>query len=345
MHAWSKALDPYRRHDDVRASWEAIVTLVPFIALWTASWWAYSVGLLWLSALIAIPAAAFLVRAFMIQHDCGHGSFLSNRQVSDWVGRILGVLTLTPYGVWKRTHALHHATCGNLDRRGIGDIDTLTIAEYANLSRLRRWAYRVYRHPLVLFGFGPAYLFFIQQRVPVGLMRSGWGPWISSQGTNVSIAAGVGGLMWLMGPAAFAFVYLPIMLLAASTGVWLFYVQHQFEHTSWAEGDRWKYVDAALNGSSFYDLPPVLHWFTANIGVHHVHHLCSRVPYHRLMSVLNEFPELRNTSRITLGQSFRMVRLTLWDDQRRILVSFAEAESRLMQESLQERQRAVRAPG
>ena len=329
MHAWSRALESYRRHDNVRAAFEALVTTVPFFALWGASWWAYSSGLLWLSALISIPAAAFLVRLFMIQHDCGHGSFFSSRRASDWVGRTIGVLTLTPYGVWKRTHALHHATCGNLDRRGIGDINTLTVREYASLSRMGRLGYRIYRHPLVLFGIGPAYLFFLQHRVPVGLMRSGWGPWLSSQGTNVSIAAAVGGLIWLIGPSAFAFVYLPIMVLAASAGVWLFYVQHQFEHTCWEDGERWQYVDAALHGSSFYDLPPVLRWLTANIGVHHVHHLCSRVPYHRLMSVVEEYPQLRSTGRITLGESFKAVRLTLWDENSRKLVSFAQARAAL----------------
>lgn len=327
MHAWSRALESYRRHDNLRAACEALVTLVPFVALWVASWWAFSSGYWWLSALISVPAAAFLVRLFMIQHDCGHGSFFSSRRVSDWVGRMLGVLTLTPYGVWKRTHALHHATCGNLDRRGIGDINTLTVAEYRSLSPMGRLGYRIYRHPLVLFGIGPAYLFFLQHRVPVGLMRSGWRPWLSSQGTNISIAAAVGGLIWLIGPFAFAFIYLPIMLLAASTGVWLFYVQHQFEHTSWEDGERWQYVDAALHGSSFYDLPPVLRWMTANIGVHHVHHLCSRVPYHRLMSVVEAYPQLRSTGRITLGESFSAVRLTLWDESSRRLISFDELKA------------------
>ncbi|MBX9758782.1 MAG: fatty acid desaturase [Beijerinckiaceae bacterium] len=333
MHAWSRALESYRRHDNLRAVFEALVTLVPFVALWAASWWAFASGHWWLSALISVPAAAFLVRLFMIQHDCGHGSFFSSRRVSDWVGRTLGVLTLTPYGVWKRTHALHHATCGNLDRRGIGDINTLTVSEYRSLSPLGRLGYRIYRHPLVLFGIGPAYLFFLQHRVPVGLMRSGWRPWLSSQGTNISVAAVIGGMIWLIGPFAFAFVYLPIMLLAASTGVWLFYVQHQFEHTSWEDGERWQYVDAALHGSSFYDLPPVLRWMTANIGVHHVHHLCSRVPYHRLMSVVEAFPQLRSTGRITLGESFSAVRLTLWDEANRRLISFDDLKTLPVHES------------
>lgn len=327
-------MQPYQTHDNVRAVVELVITLAPFVALWAASWWAYDSGLLWLSALISIPAAAFLVRLFMIQHDCGHGSFFSSRRASDWLGRAIGVLTLTPYAVWKRTHALHHAGCGNLDRRGIGDIDTLTVAEYERLSPVRRLAYRAYRHPFVLFGIGPAYLFLLQHRVPVGLMRSGWGPWLSSQGTNLSFAALAGGLIWLIGPAAFAFVYLPIMLLAASAGVWLFYVQHQFEDTNWQTDENWRYVDAALHGSSFYDLPPVLRWLTGNIGVHHVHHLSSRVPFHRLVTVLDDYPELRNVGRITLRESLQTLRLTLWDEGRQKLVSFAEAKRELQARGL-----------
>ena len=196
-------------------------------------------GFWWLTLLLAIPAAGFLVRLFMIQHDCGHGSFFRHRLANDWIGRAFGVLTFTPYDFWQRTHAIHHATSGNLERRGIGDVDTLTVHEYLALSRWRRLLYRLYRHPVVMFGVGPAYLFILRHRLPFGMMRGGWQPWFSTMGTNVAIAIIVVALMWLVGIGPFLLVYGPIMLLAAAMGVWLFYVQHQFEHTVWADDENW----------------------------------------------------------------------------------------------------------
>jgi omega-6 fatty acid desaturase (delta-12 desaturase) len=250
--------------------------------------------------------------------------FFRHRLANDWVGRVLGVLTLTPYDFWRRTHAIHHASSGNLDQRGIGDIDTLTVREYLALSRWGRLRYRLYRHPIVMFGIGPAYLFLLQHRLPVGLMRRGWQPWLSTMATNAAIAGVIGTVIWFVGIGAFLLVHLPIMLLAASVGVWLFYVQHQFEGTFWAEDRAWNVHAAALHGSSHYDLPAVLRWFSANIGVHHVHHLCSRIPYYRLPDVLREHPELVATGRLTLIESLRCVRLVLWDEGKRRLISFRE---------------------
>jgi len=275
-----------------------------------------------------VPAAGCVVRIFIIQHDCGHGAFFHHRLANDWVGRVIGVLTLTPYDFWRRTHAVHHATSGNLDRRGTGDIDTLTVHEYLALSRWRRLGYRIYRHPIIMFGLGPAFLFIVQHRLPVGLMRAGWQPWLSAMATNVTIAAVVATVISLVGVVPFLIVHLPIMLLASSVGVWLFYVQHQFEHTEWARDGAWNLQEAALHGSSYYDLPSVLRWFTANIGVHHVHHLCSRIPYYRLPLVLRDYPELGVTGRLTLVQSFRCVRLVLWDEALQRLVSFDEVRQR-----------------
>jgi omega-6 fatty acid desaturase (delta-12 desaturase) len=260
----------------------------------------------------------------MIQHDCGHGAFFRHRLANDWVGRVIGVVTLTPYDLWRRTHAIHHATSGHLDRRGIGDVSTLTVSEYLALSRWRRFGYRLYRHPIIMFGLGPAYLFFLQQRLPVGLMRGGWVPWLSTMGTNATIAAFIAGMMWLVGVGPFLLVHLPIMLLAASIGVWLFYVQHQFEDTFWARDRGWNRHEAALRGSSHYELPGILRWFTANIGVHHVHHLSSQVPYYRLPQVLRDWPELGQAGRLTLLDSLRCIRLVLWDETRQRLVSFRE---------------------
>lgn len=322
---WVKVLARYRDPSLSRSIGELAVTALPLVALWAGAWAAYYFGFWWLSLLIAVPAAGFLVRLFTIQHDCGHGSFFSNKLMNDWVGRALGVLTMTPYDFWRRTHALHHASCGNLDRRGIGDIDTLTVREYLARSWWGRFKYRIYRNPVVLFVVGPAYMFLLQQRLPVGLMRSGWRPWVSTQATNVAIIAIAAGLMWLIGVQAFLLVHLPIVMLAASIGVWLFYVQHQFEETLWARNDGWSFHDAALYGSSHYDLPHVLRWFTANIGIHHVHHLCSRIPFYRLPRVLRDHPDLRDVGRLTLMESFRCVRLTLWDEQKERLVSFREA--------------------
>ena len=319
---WTEILRHYRQPSHARSIAELAVTALPLVALWIASWFAFSQGQAWASLLIAVPAAGFLARMFMIQHDCGHGAFFSHGWANDWTGRVIGVLTLTPYGVWRRTHAIHHASVGNLGRRGIGDLTTLTVNEYRTRSRWGRLAYRLYRHPLVMFGLGPAYLFFLQQRLPVGLMHSGWRPWASAMTTNLSIALIAAGLVWLVGIEAFLLVHLPIVLLASTIGVWLFYVQHQFEHTAWETDAEWNLHDAALYGSSHYDLPALLRWFTANIGVHHVHHLCSRIPYYRLPQVLRDHPELRDFGRLTLIESFRCVHLVLWDETQRRLVPF-----------------------
>ncbi|MBZ0146351.1 MAG: fatty acid desaturase [Pseudorhodoplanes sp.] len=321
---WALILNRYREPSGGRSATEIAVTLLPLVALWIAMWFVFDLGYYWLALPLAVPAAGFLVRLFMIQHDCGHGAFFRHRLVNDWVGRALGVLTLTPYDFWRRTHAVHHATSGNLDQRGMGDIDTLTVREYLALSRFGRLRYRLYRHPAIMFGVGPAYLFVIQHRLPVGLMRGGWVPWLSTMATNAAIALIVATLIFFIGVKAFVLVHLPILLLAASAGVWLFYVQHQFEETSWSENRNWTFHEAALHGSSHYDLPPVLRWFTANIGIHHVHHLCSRIPYYRLPRALRDHPELGDIGRLTLLQSLWCVRLVLWDEDRKKLVSFRE---------------------
>jgi acyl-lipid omega-6 desaturase (Delta-12 desaturase) len=201
-------------------------------------WAALDIGY-WICRLLAVPAGGFLVRLFMIQHDCGHGSFFRHRRTNDWVGRVISVFTLTPYDFWRRAHALHHANSGNLDHRGIGDIDTLTVREFLTLTPCRRLLYRLYRHPAVMFGVGPAYLFIVRHRLPTGILRFGWKLWLSTMATNVAIAVMIVTVMWLVGASPFLLVHLPIMILAASIGVWLFYVQHQFEDTSWAHDEDW----------------------------------------------------------------------------------------------------------
>jgi omega-6 fatty acid desaturase (delta-12 desaturase) len=327
IRTWTRILARYREPSRIRSVTELTITIVPLVLLWVLMWATLDLGY-WFCLLLAIPAAGLLVRLFMIQHDCGHGAFFRHRLANDWVGRVIGVLTLTPYDFWRRTHAIHHASSGNLDRRGIGDIDTLTVREYLARSRWGRFQYRLYRHPAVMFGIGPAYLFILQHRFPLGLTRAGWQPWLSTMATNAAIAGVIGILIWFIGIGAFLLVHLPIMLLAASAGVWLFYVQHQFEDTFWAEERAWNVNAAALHGSSHYALPGILRWFTANIGVHHVHHLSSRIPYYRLPEVLREHPELAGVGRLTLVQSLRCVRLVLWDEGRRRLISFREMTRR-----------------
>jgi omega-6 fatty acid desaturase (delta-12 desaturase) len=321
---WGRRLSPYRQPQALRGMGELAITAIPFVALWFAIALSIHFGLYWLYALLILPAAGLLVRLFMIQHDCGHDSFFPSRLGNAWVGRSISILTLMPYDQWRRAHAIHHATAGNLDRRGIGDVTTLTVREYLARAFWGRLGYRLYRHPAVMFGLGPIWLFMLQSRLPVGFMKRGWKPWASVMGTNLGIAAVTGLMIWAVGIWAFLMIHLPILLLGAAAGVWLFYVQHQFEETHWAEDDRWTIQDAALRGSSYYDLPWMLRWFTANIGVHHVHHLASRIPSYRLPEVLRDFPELRGRGRLTLWQSLGCVRLVLWDEETRRLVSFAE---------------------
>jgi omega-6 fatty acid desaturase (delta-12 desaturase) len=321
--AWAKILAPYGRASDRRGLLELAITIVPFAALWALMWATLGVSY-WLTLALAVPAAGFLVRLFIIQHDCSHDSFFRRRLTNTWLGRLIGVLTLTPYGVWRHTHALHHAGSGNLDRRGIGDVETLTVDEYRARSRWGRLCYRLYRHPLILFGLGPAFVFLLHHRLPVGLMRAGWKPWLSTMLTNLSSAAVITALIALIGVKPFLLVHIPIMLTAASVGVWLFYVQHQFEHARWEGKDKWSFHDASLYGSSHYDLPALLRWFTANIGLHHVHHLSSRIPFYRLPIVLRDHPELRTIGRLTLVESFHCVRLALWDETQRRLISFRD---------------------
>jgi omega-6 fatty acid desaturase (delta-12 desaturase) len=323
----TRILVRYREPSDWRGSVEIGITVVPLVALWVLMWFTLDLGY-WVSLLLAVPAGGLVVRLFMIQHDCGHGAFFRHRLANDWIGRVCGVLTMTPYDYWRHTHAVHHATSGNLDRRGMGDIDTLTVREFRARPLWGRIRYRLYRHPLVMFGIGPAYLFLLKHRLPVGLMRAGWKPWLSAMATNLAIAVIAATLIWFIGFKAFLLVHLPIILLAATFGVWLFYVQHQFEQTTWERDPDWNLHGDALHGSSHYELPAILRWFTANIGIHHIHHLCSRIPYYRLPQALRDHPELRGVGRLTLLQSFSCVRLVLWDESQRRLVSFRDARAR-----------------
>ncbi len=322
--AFAKALARYREPDHTRSLLELALTGLPFLLLFGAAIWAGQYGWWW-AALISVPTAFFLVRLFMIQHDCGHGSFFRWQALNDWVGRIIGVATVTPYAYWRHTHAIHHGASGDLDRRGLGAVEMLTVEEYHSKSWLGRLGYRLYRNPVVMFGLGPTYMFLIQHRLPVGMMKAGWRPWVSVIGTNLAILAVTAGMIAAFGVAPVLVAQLTTMILAATIGVWLFYVQHQYEGVSWSRSANWNAMEAALAGSSHYDLPPVLRWLTANIGIHHVHHAASKVPFYRLPEVLRDMPHLRDVGRITLGESFRYANLALWDEAQGRLVSFREA--------------------
>ena len=322
--AWLTTLARYRDPATHRSLFELAATLVPFFALWALAWMALSISP-WLALALAVLNGTFLVRIFIIQHDCGHGSFLKNRKAQDWVGRILGVLTLTPYAVWRRTHAIHHAHHGDLDQRGIGDVTTLTVEEYRARSAFGRFLYRLYRHPVVLFVLGPSYLFILQNRLPMGLMNAGWRYWTSAMGTNAMIGIALALIIWFGGLLPVLLVFLPTSVIAATIGVWLFYVQHQFEQTHWSKGEEWQLHDAALEGSSHYVLPQPLRWLSGNIGIHHVHHLYSRIPFYRLPEVIRDHPELAEAQRLTIGESLATVRLHLWDEAQGKLISCSDA--------------------
>lgn len=302
---------------------QLFTTLVPLVAI-VGAMFATVEHAYWATLLLALPAAGLLVRAFIIQHDCGHGSFFASRSLNDFVGRAMSLLTLTPYGLWRREHALHHATSGNLDRRGAGDINTMTVTEYLRLSKIRRFHYRLYRHPLFLFGFGvPAY-FLILQRLPWFHSLPPRDTWKSVLALNFGLVALYAPLCYFFGVANVLWVGLPVLHLAAAAGGWLFFIQHQFEETIWDKAEGWDFQVAALLGSSFYDLPKLLNWFTGNIGLHHIHHLNSLIPNYRLSACLNASPELESINRLTLRDSLRCARLKLWDEGQRRLIGFDE---------------------
>jgi omega-6 fatty acid desaturase (delta-12 desaturase) len=322
---WAQLLAKYREPSSPRAAFELAVTLGPFLLLWGLAWWSLSVSYA-LTLLFAICAAPFVLRLFAIQHDCGHGAFFGSRSMNDWLGRALGVVTLTPYDVWRHSHSIHHSSSGNLGRRGIGDIDTLTVAEYAALTPFQRLKYRLYRNPLVLFGLGPSYIFLLENRLPLGFMGKAR-YWVSAMATNAVLVAILVLVGWFGGLMPILLIFLPSTVLAATAGMWLFYVQHQFETTHWESEENWQLHDAALEGSSHYVLPGWLQWLSANIGIHHVHHVNSRIPFYRLPEVLRDHSYLDKINRMTIRESLANARLHLWDEKARRLLSFAEARA------------------
>jgi omega-6 fatty acid desaturase (delta-12 desaturase) len=316
---WKQAVAAYQNPDLRRSLWQLANSVVPFLALWCLSYRFLAVSY-WLTLATAVLAAGFLVRVFIIFHDCGHGSFFRSKAANDTVGFVTGVLTLTPYFDWRHEHALHHATAGDLDRRGRGDVWTMTVAEYRAASFWQRLGYRLYRNPLVMFGIGPLYVFLLKQRLP--RPGSGTRERMSVHVTNLALTVILAALAVTIGVKAVLLVHLPILAISGAAGVWLFYVQHQFEGVYWQRGEQRDYVDVALKGSSLFALPRVLQWFSGNIGFHHIHHLSPRIPNYRLEKCYREQPLFQSVDRITLLSSLRTLRLRLYDEASRRLVGF-----------------------
>jgi omega-6 fatty acid desaturase (delta-12 desaturase) len=316
----------YRTADNRRAFLQIVTTTVPFLAVVTAMFLTVETHY-WLTWLLAIPGGLLLVRYFIIQHDCGHGSFTSSRKMNTWIGRAMSLLTVCPYDLWRREHAQHHATSGHLEKRGVGDIDTLTVKEFQALPALGKLRYKIYRHPFVLFGLGVPFYFMIIQRFPWFHPYPARETWKSILGLNAGLLVFYGVIGAFTGYSNLFFVVWPLVHVASATGGWLFFIQHQFEDTVWDDNDEWTFQVAALFGSSYYALHPVLNWFTGSIGMHHIHHLNSMIPNYRLSECLNASEDLKNLNRVTLWDSFRCAKLKLWDEDNRRLVTFAEARA------------------
>ena len=322
---WRAVVTRYQRPDVRHAVTQVATTLLLLLA--ALSLMCYTLeSSYWLTIVLALPTAGLLVRTFVIMHDCAHGSFLPWRRANDAVGFVTGVLTLTPFEQWRRDHALHHASSGDLDRRGRGDIRTLTVREYLARTRWGQLRYRLFRHPAVLLGLGPLHLM-VAQRLGPRRTATRTRQIASVSATNAAIAIAVAVISFTVGLRAVLLVYLPAYYLSAVAGIWLFYVQHQFEDAYWETHDRWDYATAAIAGSSYFKLPRILNWFTGSIGLHHVHHLGPRIPNYNLQRCHDENPLFHDVPVVTLARSAKVLRLGLWDEERRRLIRFAEVSA------------------
>ncbi len=317
--AWREIVAKYQRSSTWRAVWQIVNTLVPYGFLWYLMYLSLSVSW-WLTLPLAALAGAFLVRVFIIFHDCGHGSYFRSPAANDAVGFVAGMLTFTPYYHWRWEHAIHHASAGDLDRRGVGDVWTLTVQEYLESSRWRKFAYRLARNPIVLFVIAPLFLFLIRQRIPS--LKANRRERHSVYAMNLALLGMAVILSRIFGLKAYLLIQLVSMMVAGSAGVWLFYVQHQFEGVYWERGDDWSFTAAALQGSSFYKLPRILQWFSGNIGFHHIHHLSPRIPNYHLEKCHDAEPLFQKVPAITLLASLKSFTFRLWDEERKMLVGY-----------------------
>lgn len=316
---WRQIVGKYQVPSLPKSCWQIGNTLVPYIGLWALMF--YTVQHSWLLTLaLAVLAALFLVRIFIIFHDCTHGAYFRSKRLNDAVGFVCGLLTLTPYRHWKWQHAVHHGSSGNLDARGIGDVWTMTVKEYEAAPLRTRLHYRFARNPFVLFGLVPLGLFLIYQRIPYA--QASRRDRNSVHRMNAAILLYALGLSWLFGFWNFLFIQLTITGVSGTLGVWLFYVQHQFEDTYWRSGDNWDYTASAMEGSSFYKLPALLNWFSGNIGYHHIHHLSARIPNYNLKACHEAEPFFQKVPEINLRRSLHSLRLRLWDEERGKLVGY-----------------------
>ncbi|RDW22430.1 fatty acid desaturase [Oceanobacillus arenosus] len=334
-----KSVAPYASSNTKLSIIQLINSIVPFFLLWFFAYQSLAVSV-WLSLVFSIVAAGFVVRIFIIFHDCTHMSFFKNSKANRIVGTITGIITHFAFEKWKRNHAIHHATSSNLDKRGTGDVWVMTVDEYAEASFWGRLAYRLYRNPLVLFGLGPIYLFLIENRINrKGAKRK---ERLNTYLINISIIATYALLIWTIGWQAFLIIQLPILMIAGSAGIWLFYVQHQFEDSYFENEDEWDYVKAAVDGSSYYKLPKVLEWITGSIGYHHVHHLAPRVPNYNLEKAHELTPPLHQATTITLASSLVSIRFRLYDQASRSFISFKEFKALERQKRTTVRMKASR---
>lgn len=317
--AWRRIIEKYREPSTPRALWQIANTFVPYVALWAAMYWTLTHAF-WLTFPLAVLAGLFLVRIFIIFHDCGHGSFFPSQRANVFVGNVAGILTFTPFYQWRYEHAIHHSTTGHLDKRGVGDIWTMTVQEYLESSRWRRFAYVLARNPIVLFLIAPVYMFVVHQRFPMlsASARERHSVWW----TNLALLVMVVALTNVYGLASYLLFQLIVLGVAGAVGVWMFYMQHQFEDVYWERGDNWDYAAAALQGSSFYKLPALLQWFSGNIGFHHIHHLSVRIPNYNLQRCHEADPLFHQVKPLTFWASLKSLRLRLWDEQQRKLVGY-----------------------
>jgi acyl-lipid omega-6 desaturase (Delta-12 desaturase) len=324
---WTALLRPFARPSAGKAVIQLLDTLLPYgatlVLMYLTILWGAPV---WATMLLGIPAGALMIRAFILFHDCAHGSFLESRTALTWIGRFLGLLTFTPFGEWRYAHGIHHSTSGNLDRRGIGDVWTMTVEEYRKCPFLKRMQYRAYRNPIILFVLGPLFLFLVMNRLPPGGKRKqGRALRIRSVLLNdLAIAVSIVFFALTIGLRNYFLILLPTQLVAGFVGIWLFYVQHQFDPSYWARTPDWDSVESALEGSSYYKLPAWLQWISGNIGLHHVHHLLPRIPNYNLRACLAAIPELRLKDPLTIQRSVKAVRLNLWDEAANRLIAFKE---------------------
>jgi omega-6 fatty acid desaturase (delta-12 desaturase) len=307
-----------------RSLLDIATAVVPYLALSVLMYRLLDVSYL-LVLLVSIPAAGFLVRTFILFHDCSHASFMPSKRANIWLGTVLGLLVYSPFLRWRHDHAIHHATSGDLERRGGGDVKTLTVVEYDALPPRSRLAYRLFRNPLIMFGIGPIVALLIGPRLVPRDARPRMRRSVIR--TNIALVVLVALMCWLVGPVNFVLLQAPTVLLAGAAGIWLFYVQHQFEDAYWESSDDWSYADAALRGSSYLKLPKVLQFFSGNIGLHHVHHLSARIPNYNLQRAHDENPIFHDVPVLSMRDGMRAVQLKLWDEQSRRMVTFAQARA------------------